>query len=113
MAVRFWHSQLAAEACGCSQKQIGDGATDTRPAKHLLLAEGRKGKTSKRDGPHEDKPAMSQQDLLIVATGLEIICHSAALKIDSLDCGRESGKLRHLNCHLLSLAVGGWEDQTA
>lgn len=45
MAVRFWHSQLAAEACGCSQKQIGDGATDTRPAKHLLLAVGRKGKT--------------------------------------------------------------------
>lgn len=68
---------------------------------------------SKRDGPHEDKPAMSQQDLLIVATGLEIICHSAALEIDSLDCGRESGKLCHLNCPLLSLAVGGWEDQTA
>lgn len=68
---------------------------------------------SKRDHPYEDKPPMSQQDLLIVATGLEIIRHSAALEIDSLDCGRESGKLRHLNCPLLSLAVGGWEDRTA
>lgn len=68
---------------------------------------------SKRDRPHEDKPPMSQQDLLIVATGLEIICHSAALEIDSLDCGRKSGKHCYLNCPLLSLAVGGWEDQTA
>lgn len=68
---------------------------------------------SKQDRPHEDKPPMSQQDLLIVATGLEIIRHSAALEIDSLDCGRESGKLCHLNCPLLCLAVGGWEDRTA
>lgn len=68
---------------------------------------------SKRDCPHEDKPPLSQQDLLTVPTGLEIIRHSAALEIDSLDCGRESGKLCHLNCPLLSLAVGGWEDRTA
>lgn len=68
---------------------------------------------SKPDRPREDKPPMSQQDLLIVATGLEIIFHSAALEIDSLDCGRESGKLCHLNCPLLSLAVGGREDRTA
>lgn len=45
MAVRFWHGQYTDEVCGCSQKQMGDGATDTRLAKNLLLAEGRKGKT--------------------------------------------------------------------